>query len=133
MSDFDKTRIAEIVTRSKAEQWPYPRIFEALKEAGVHSYEADVASHSIIYYGHVGSYTEPPPAGFLGIKPTLAFDKPGLQLAIRRNQSQQSDFGGFLHEIASAGVQRYQVDMNERTVTYLGHAGEEYVEKVPQL
>jgi uncharacterized protein YbcV (DUF1398 family) len=133
MPEFDKTRIEEIVSRSKIEQWPYPKIFEALKEAGVLSYEADVASHSIVYYGHVDSYTEPVPADFLRLKPALTFDKAALHLAIRRNQTKQTDFAGFLHEIAQAGVQRYQVDMNTRTVAYLGHAGEEYIEKVPQL
>jgi uncharacterized protein YbcV (DUF1398 family) len=39
----------------------------------------------------------------------------------------------FLHEIASAGVVRYRVDMDARTVSYLGGAGQAYVEKVPQF
>lgn len=133
MDNVDKKRIADIITRGKTEQWPYPKIFEALKEAGVRSYEADVASHSIIYYGHVDSFTEPPPPDFLRLKPTQTFDKAGVKLAIQRNQNNQTDYSGFLQEIANAGVQRYQVDMNERTVTYLGHAGEAYVEKVPQI
>jgi uncharacterized protein YbcV (DUF1398 family) len=30
-----------------------------------------------------------------------------------------------------AGVSKYRVDMNARSVTYIGDAGQEYVEKVP--
>ena len=133
MSSFDKTRIEQIVTEGKAEQWPYLNTFNALKDAGVHSYETDVASHSIVYYGHTESYTEPTPANFARLKPSQAFDKPALKLAIERNQTKQTDFAGFLDEIARAGVNRYQVDMNARTVSYLGRSGEEYVEKVPQF
>jgi uncharacterized protein YbcV (DUF1398 family) len=130
---FDKKRVEEIFTTSKQERWPYPRIFHALKDAGVESYDADVASHEIIYRGHGESCVESSPHAANQLAINASFDQDGVQRAIRRNQSKQSNFAQFLSEIAQAGIQRYRVDMNARTVTYIGIRAEEYVEKVPQF
>ena len=35
MLGLNKKRFEEIFTRSKQEKWAYPKIFDALKEAGV--------------------------------------------------------------------------------------------------
>jgi uncharacterized protein YbcV (DUF1398 family) len=131
MSGFNKKRVEEIFTRSKQEQWPYPQIFNALKVADVEYYETEVATHDIVYHGSGDSLTEPPPPGFTPLKPSEHFDAAAVKLAIQRNQSQQTDYLAFLLEIARAGVVRYRVDMGKRTVSYLGGAGEAYVEKVP--
>jgi uncharacterized protein YbcV (DUF1398 family) len=130
---FDKKRVEEIFTSSKQEQWTYPKIFNALKDAGVESYDADVASHEIIYRGHGETCVEASPHAANHLAISALFDQDGVQRAIRRNQNKQSNFAQFLSDIAQAGVQRYRVDMNARTVTYIGIRAEEYVEKVPQF
>jgi uncharacterized protein YbcV (DUF1398 family) len=123
MSTFDKKRIEEVVTKGKREQWPYPKIFDALKEAGVEYYEADVASHNIVYHGVGGTFTEAPPLGFRPLVPNLLFDRGGVQRAIQRNRAKQTGYRQFLGEIARAGIVKYRVDMKARTVTYFGAKG----------
>jgi hypothetical protein len=51
MLRLNKKRVEEIFTRSKQEKWAYPKIFDALKEAGVEYYETGVATHDIVYHG----------------------------------------------------------------------------------
>jgi uncharacterized protein YbcV (DUF1398 family) len=133
MPTFDKNRIEEVFTKSKQERWPYPKVFKALKEAGVEFYETDVATHNIMYLGSGDTCAEPPPAGFVSLMPNPQFEPTGVQLAIKRNQSQQTIYPVFLEEIARAGVRKYRVDMYAGTVTYIGVAGQEYVEKVLQF
>lgn len=132
MSGLNKKHVEEIFTKSKQEKWPYPKIFDALKEAGVEYYETDVATHSIVYHGSGNSIPEPTPPRFTALKPSASFDAAEVKLAIERNKI-KPDYLVFLQEIARAGVVRYRVDMGERTVSYLGGAGQAYVEKVPQL
>jgi uncharacterized protein YbcV (DUF1398 family) len=130
MAGLNKKRVEEIFTKSKLEKWAYPKIFDALKDAGVEYYEAEVATHSVIYHGSGDSIAEPPPPGFTPLKPSAAFDAVGVKLAIERNKS-KPDYMVFLQEIARAGVVRYRVDMGARAVSYLGAAGQAYVEPVP--
>jgi uncharacterized protein YbcV (DUF1398 family) len=129
---LNKKRVEEIFTESKQEKWPYPKIFDALKDAGVEYYETEVATHGIIYHGAGDSISEPPPLGFTPLKVNAHFDAAGVKLAIERNKT-KPDYMVFLQEIASAGVVRYRVDMDARTVSYLGDAGQAYVEPVPQF
>jgi uncharacterized protein YbcV (DUF1398 family) len=133
MPGLNKKGVEEIFTKGKQEQWPYPQIFDALKAAGVEFYETDVATHNIVYHGSGESFEEPPPPGFAPLKPNAHFNAGGVKSAIQRNQSRQTDYMVFLGEIARAGVVRYRVDMDARTVSYFGGSGEAYVEKVPQL
>jgi uncharacterized protein YbcV (DUF1398 family) len=133
MPEFKKTLVEEVATKSKQEKWPYPKIFNALKDAGVEYYETDVATHHLVYHGSGDSFTEAPPPNFTPISPAATFDAAAVRQAIQRNQSKQTDYSQFLQEIAAAGVVKYRVDMSARTVSYLGSASEQYVEKVPQF
>src|SRR5580692_5926815 len=132
MAELNKKRVEEIFTKSKQEKWSYPRIFDALKNAGVEYYETEVATHGIIYHGLGDSISEPPPPGFIPLKVSPTLDAAGVKLAIERNKI-QPDYMVFLQEIARAGVVRYRVDMSARAVSYLGGAGQAYVEPVPQF
>jgi uncharacterized protein YbcV (DUF1398 family) len=129
---LNKNRVEEIFKKSKLEKWPYPKIFDALKEAGVEYYETDVATHGIVYHGSGDSIPEPPPPEFIPPKLSANFDASEVKLAIERNKI-KPDYLVFLEEIARGGVVRYRVDMGERTVSYLGLAGQAYVEKVPEF
>lgn len=129
MARLNRKRVEEIFTTSKAEKWAYPKIFEALKDAGVEYYETNVATHDIVYHGSGGAIAEPPPPEFTRLKPSASFAARGVKLAIERNKS-KPDYMAFLEEIARAGVVRYRVDMGAREVSYFGAAGQAYVEKV---
>jgi uncharacterized protein YbcV (DUF1398 family) len=62
-----------------------------------------------------------------------AFDKGALIKAIRIDQAGESTFPEFLDASWRAGVTRYDVDLEARTVTYQGCRGEEYVEAYPAV
>ncbi len=129
---FDRGRIEEIAEKSKVEKWPYPKIFNALKAAGVEYYETSVSTHEIVYHGSGESWTEPAPDGFGTLQVSPEFDVAGVREAILRNQKKETDYTGFLQGIAAAGCTHYRVNMNTREIAYKGH-GEQYVEKVPDF
>jgi uncharacterized protein YbcV (DUF1398 family) len=127
---LNRKRVEEIFTMSKQEKWAYPKIFDALKDAGVEYYETEVATHDIVHHGSGDAIPEPPPPEFTPFEPSASFDARGVQLAIERNKT-EPDYMVFLEDIARAGVVRYRVDMSARDVSYFGAAGQAYVEKVP--
>jgi uncharacterized protein YbcV (DUF1398 family) len=130
MAGFNRKRVREIFTMSKQQKWAYPKIFDALKDAGVEYYETDVATHNIVYHGSGDALPEPPPPEFTPLKPSARFDSRGVKLAIERNRT-KPDYMAFFEEVARAGVVRYRVDMSRREVSYFGAGGEAYAEKVP--
>ena len=69
-----------------------------------------------------------------GIVDVPAFDREGLIKALRVDQAGESTFPEFLAASWRAGVVRYDVDFEARTVTYYGCNGEEYtVEAYPAV
>jgi uncharacterized protein YbcV (DUF1398 family) len=130
MARLNRKRVREIFTMSKQEKWAYPKIFEALKDAGVEYYETDVATHDIVYHGSGDALPEPPPPEFTPLNPSVTFDAREVKLAIERNKA-RPDYMVFLEDIARAGVARYRVDMSARDVRYFGAADQAYVERVP--
>jgi uncharacterized protein YbcV (DUF1398 family) len=61
------------------------------------------------------------------------FDRDALIRALRTDQAGESTFPEFLAASWRAGVIRYDVDFNARTVAYYGCTGEEYVESYPSI
>ena len=57
-----------------------------------------------------------------------AFDEATLIEALRVDQAGESTFPEFLNASWRAGVVRYEVDLEGRTVAYQGCNGEEYIE-----
>ena len=62
-----------------------------------------------------------------------AFDEAALIKALRIDQAGESTFPEFLDATWLAGVTRYDVDLETRTVSYQGCRGEEYVEAYPAV
>ena len=62
-----------------------------------------------------------------------AFDREELIRALRIDQAGESSFPEFLLASWLAGVVRYDVDFEGRTVSYYGCNGEEYVESYPAV
>ena len=123
--------VQEIAERGKREHWPYPRIFDALKDAGAESYDVEVSHHRIVHRGGGSQWVEPVPTGWTTLPIADRYDESALNLALRRVQEKKTDYLQFLREIADAGIRSYRVDMKSRTVTYSGRPGEEHVENVP--
>ena len=130
---FDLNAIEEIAEKSKAEKWPYPKIFNSLKDAGVEYYETSVSTHEIVYHGSGESWTEPAPEGFVTLEVSPTFDGAGVRDAILKNQRKETNYTEFLQGIAAAGCTQYRVDMNTREIAYMGDNGEAYIEKVPDF
>lgn len=62
-----------------------------------------------------------------------AFDERALVKALRVDQAGESTFPEFLDATWRAGVVRYDVDLEARTVAYQGCNGEEYIESYPEV
>lgn len=128
---IDKKKILEIAQQSKLEKWPYPKIFDALKAAGVESYEVDVAHQFIVYKGKNQEFSEKSEkTAILPISNT--FDVKAVQAAIRNNQMKKTTYDEFLKGIGEAGVVKYLVVMENRCIYYQGaHQEDEHVETIP--
>jgi len=61
------------------------------------------------------------------------FDREALITALRRDQAGKSTFPEFLEGCWRAGVVRYEVDFESRTVAYYGCNGEAYLEAYPAV
>lgn len=128
-------RVEEITRVSKAQRWPYPRIFAALRDAGVAGYSVEVATRDTVYRGVDGStWSEPCPPGWSRLETgAVPFDAAAVAHALRRHAAEHTAYEDFLVDIAAAGVTEYNVDMRTRTCTYRsGQPGEEHVESIPE-
>ena len=61
------------------------------------------------------------------------FDRDALIKALRADQAGNSTFAEFLSAAWQAGVIRYDIDLNARTVSYYGCIDEKYVEDYPAI
>jgi uncharacterized protein YbcV (DUF1398 family) len=61
------------------------------------------------------------------------FDQSALIQALRIDQAGESTFPEFLGASWRAGVVRYDIDLEARTVAYQGCNGEEYIEAYPAV
>ena len=106
----------------------FPYLAEALRRAGITRNIWSLPACQSIYLtnnGPVVMQGQPLVSGAVDIP---AFDREGLIKALRIDQAGESTFPEFLAASWCAGVVRYDVDFDERTVTYYGCNGEEYVE-----
>ena len=68
-----------------------------------------------------------------GVVDVPAFNQEDLIKALRVDQAGESTFSEFLDATWRAGVVRYDVDMEARTVAYQGCNGEKYIESYPAV
>lgn len=68
-----------------------------------------------------------------GVADVPAFDERALIQALRIDQAGESTFPEFLDASWRAGVIRYDVDLEARTVAYQGCNGEQYIEAYPSV
>jgi uncharacterized protein YbcV (DUF1398 family) len=111
----------------------FPWLAETLRRAGVRRNLWALPGCQSIFLtndGPVVMQGQPLVAGAADIP---AFDREGLIRALRVDQAGESTFPEFLLASWRAGVVRYDVDFEKRTVRYYGCNGEEYVEAYPAV
>lgn len=125
--------VEAIIKISKAERWPYPRIFETLKENGIKFYIVKLGQeYYASYVGEFGEYLEPAPLEYTPLSPSGTFNADGVIAAINRSIAKEITYVEFLESIASSGVTHYKVDMEKRRITYFNKDESQYhTETIP--
>ncbi|MFL5730031.1 MAG: DUF1398 family protein [Cytophagaceae bacterium] len=110
----------------------YPDLARRLSLIGVESYTVDAASSTILYRFAIGKNIIHEGNSTPRII-NQNFDQQKTIKAIRNNQQGQTDYPGFMNEIAEAGVRFYEATLTgeNRRVTYIGIGGF-YEEAIPQ-
>ena len=111
----------------------FPYLAEVLRQSGVTRNIWSLPSCQSLFLtgeGPVVMQGSPLATGALDVP---AFDQIALIQALRADQAGESTFPEFLNASWRAGVVRYQVDFESRTVAYQGCNGEQYVEAYPAV
>ena len=108
----------------------FPEVIQALAQAGVERYYADLQRAEKIYYLPSG-VSLAVPAHRIDATPAIAFDGAGVDGALRKIQAKQTTYIEFCEQIARAGCIGYVVSLAGRRAVYLGRTGESYVELFP--
>ena len=101
---MNRDRVQEISEQSKREKWPFPKTFEALKDAGVASYRFDVLTCETVFIGNDGTSLPEPLAGAGHVDIAPALDAAAVVAAIKRHMMERTPFLDFCGEVALAGV-----------------------------
>ncbi len=111
----------------------FPYLAEVLRQAGVTRNVWSLPSCQSLFLTKSGSVVMLGDALTTGAVDVPAFDESALVKALRIDQAGESTFREFLDASWRAGVTRYEVDLEARTVAYQGCSGEEYVEAYPAV
>ena len=111
----------------------FPYLAEALRRAGVTRNVWSLPACQSLFLTKDGPVVTQGTPLVSGIVDVPAFNREGLIKALRTDQAGESTFPEFLAASWLAGVVRYDVDFEGRTVTYYGCNGEEYVEAYPAV
>ena len=109
----------------------FPYLAETLRRAGVKRNFWYLPACQSIYLTNEGPVVSMGVPLASGMADVPAFNRDALIRALRTDQAGESTFPEFLKASWDAGVVRYVVDFEARTVTYYGCDGEEYVEAYP--
>lgn len=111
----------------------FPYLAETLRRAGVKRNLWSLPSCQSIYLTNEGPVVTQGAPLVSGTVDIPAFDRAALIKALRTDQAGESTFPEFLMASWRAGVVRYDVDFDARTVAYYGCNGEEYIEAYPAV
>jgi uncharacterized protein YbcV (DUF1398 family) len=109
----------------------FPYLAEVLRQAGARRNVWSLPSCQSLFLTEEGPVVMQGTPLVSGAVDVPAFDEDALIRALRRDQAGESTFAEFLDASWRAGVVRYDVDFDARTVAYQGCNGEEYVEAYP--
>ncbi len=111
----------------------FPYLAEVLRKAGVTRNVWSLPSGQSLFLTEQGPVVLQGEPSVTGAVDVPAFDEEALVKALRVDQAGESTFPEFLEASWRAGVVRYDVDLEARTVTYQGCHGEEYIEAYPAV
>jgi uncharacterized protein YbcV (DUF1398 family) len=111
----------------------FPYLAETLRRAGVTRNLWSLPSCESLYLTKEGPVVNQGAPLVSGMADVPAFDEEALIRALRTDQKGESTFPEFLMGAWRAGIVRYDVDLNARTVAYYGCNGEKYVEEYPAV
>jgi uncharacterized protein YbcV (DUF1398 family) len=111
----------------------FPYLAETLRQAGVTRNVWSLPSCQSLFLTGDGAVVMQGSPLTTGAVDVPAFDEGALINALRIDQAGESTFPEFLKASWRAGVTRYDVDLEARTVAYQGCRGEEYVEAYPEV
>jgi uncharacterized protein YbcV (DUF1398 family) len=120
-----------MATKPRVGSFPY--LAETLRRAGVTRNIWALPACQSVFLTHQGPVVMQGQPLVSGAADIPAFDREMLIRALRTDQAGESTFPEFLASSWRSGVVRYDVDFAERTVTYYGCNGEEYVEAYPAV
>jgi uncharacterized protein YbcV (DUF1398 family) len=111
----------------------FPYLAEVLRKAGVTRNVWSLPSCQSLFLTQEGPVVMQGDPLVNGAVDVPAFDEEALIKALRVDQVGESTFPEFLNASWRAGVVRYDVDLEVRTVAYQGCNGEEYIEAYPAV
>lgn len=106
----------------------FPYLAEVLRSAGVSRNIWQLPSCQSLYLTRDGVVVNQGTPLVTGMVDVPLFDREALIRALRTDQAGESTFEEFLQSAWLAGVTSYDVDFEQRHVTYYGALGESYVE-----
>jgi uncharacterized protein YbcV (DUF1398 family) len=111
----------------------FPYLAEVLRKAGVTHNVWSLPSCQSLFLTREGPVVMQGAPLVNGAVDVPAFNESALIKALRVDQAGESTFPEFLDASWRAGVVRYEVDLEARTVAYQGCNGEEYIEAYPAV
>jgi uncharacterized protein YbcV (DUF1398 family) len=111
----------------------FPYLAEVLRKAGVTRNVWSLPSCQSLYLTQEGPVVMQGTPLVNGAVDVPAFDEAALIHALRADQAGESTFPQFLDATWKAGIVRYDVDLEARTVAYQGCHGERYIEAYPAV
>jgi uncharacterized protein YbcV (DUF1398 family) len=111
----------------------FPYLAETLRQAGVTRNMWSLPGCQSIFLMADGPVVVQGKPLLEGMADVPAFNEAALIHALRIDQAGESTFAEFLDASWRAGVVRYDVDFEARTVAYQGSNGEQYIEAYPAV
>ncbi len=111
----------------------FPYLAETLRRAGATRNVWSLPSCQSLFLTEEGPVVVQGVPLVSGAVDVPVFDENALIKALRTDQAGESTFHEFLEASWRAGVVRYDVDFDARTVAYQGCNGEEYIEAYPEV
>jgi len=120
----------ECTKGSDDERLTFPQVVNALMEAGVERYHADLQRGDKTYYMPNGESLTVA-TRHIDSSPARDFSAADIESAVREIQAQKLTYKAFCERIAEAGCVGYLVSLVGRRAVYFGRSADTYVEPFP--
>lgn len=110
----------------------FPKLVKELKEMGILSYEHFVSEGYNVFYGDE-DYSVSMKMNKEAVAVANSSSSEKIKASLRVHQQGQTDYHTFCVEAGQAGVQKWVIDMEDMTATYLDKSGAAlHVEAIPK-